>query len=132
MTRSICDILKESKNIAVVGISDKIGRDSRDIALFLKEVGFNVVGVNPNINRDIDGIKVYRTLEQVPFSIDIVDVFRRSETIPELVPDILKVKPKVVWLQLGIENNEAMDQIRKEGIETIQNQCIYIEYRRCR
>lgn len=131
--RSVCEILKQSKNIAVVGLSDKPGRDSRNIAGYLSDNGYNVIGVNPLSRSDVvDGIRVVKSLEDVPFRIDIVDVFRRSELIPELLPDILSVKPAVVWLQLGIENNDAMELCENNGIETIQNKCIYIEHRYCK
>lgn len=130
--RSICDILKESKNIAVVGISEKPGRDSREIAFYLKRAGYNVAGVNPLAKSDeINGIKIYKQLGDVPFEIDIVDVFRRSEHIPELIPDILRVKPKVLWLQLGIVNSQAMKECEAAGIEAIEDTCILIEHRNC-
>lgn len=130
--RAICDILKESKNIAVVGLSDKPGRDSRSIALFLKKRGYNVAGVNPLVKSDnVDGISIYKSLKDVPFEIDIVDVFRRSETISDIIPEVLEVKPKVLWLQLGIQNDEAVKPAIDAGIETIQNKCIKIEYFEC-
>ncbi|HEX2865970.1 MAG TPA: CoA-binding protein [Ignavibacteriales bacterium] len=129
--RSTCDILKESKNIAVVGISNKPGRDSGRIAEYLKEAGYNVVGVNP-LQKEFPGIKVYSSLKEVPFKIDIVDVFRRSEAIPEIIPDVLEVKPGVLWLQLGIRNDEAVSPVIDAGIETIQDKCILVEHRFCR
>ncbi|MCU7495112.1 MAG: CoA-binding protein [Ignavibacteria bacterium] len=129
--RSICDILKESRNIAVVGISNKPGRDSGRIAQYLKDEGYNVVGVNPLV-KEFPGIKVYSSLKEVPFKIDIVDVFRRSEAIPEIMPDVLEVKPRVLWLQLGIRNDEAVAPASDLGIETIQDKCILVEHRFCR
>lgn len=131
--RSVCEILKQSKNIAVFGMSDKPARISRDIALFLKRKGFNVVGINPIVkSEEVDGIKIYRSLKDVPFEIDIIDVFRRSETIPDLIPDVLAVKPKVLWLQSGIRNDEAVAPAIEAGIETIQDHCIMVEYNHCR
>ena len=127
----ICQILKESKNIAVVGISDKSYRDSRKIALFLKENGYNVVGVNPLI-KNIDNIIVYNSLNDIPVQTDIVNVFRRPENIPELIQDILLIKPKVLWLQLGIRNDEAVKPVIDAGIEVIQDKCIMIEYLNCK
>ena len=128
---NVCRILKDSKNIAVVGISDKLHRDSRKIALFLRDAGYNVVGVNPFVE-NVENIIVYKSLNDIPFSIDIVDVFRKSESIPELIPEILLIKPKVLWLQLGIKNDEAVKPIRDAGIEVIQDRCIMIEYLNCR
>lgn len=129
--RSVCDILKESRNIAVVGISNKPGRDSGRIAVYLKESGYNVVGVNPQI-REFPGIQVYPSLKDVPFKIDIVDVFRRSDAIPDIISDVLAVNPKVLWLQLGIRNDAAVAPVIQAGIETIQDKCILVEHRFCR
>lgn len=128
---SICQILKESKNIAVVGISDKFFRDSRKIALFLCDNGYNVIGVNPYLT-NVENIIVYKSLNNVPFPLDIVDVFRRSENIPDLIPDILLIKPKTLWLQLGIRNDEAIKTVQNAGITVIQDKCIMIEYLNCR
>lgn len=128
--RSVCDILKNSKNIAVIGISDKHGRYSHTISVYLKEHGYNVAGVNPLL-KNVDGIPVYPNLKDVPFEIDIVNVFRRSETIPEIIPDVLEIKPKVLWLQTGIYNDAAVQPIIDAGIETIQDTCIFVEHRHC-
>jgi predicted CoA-binding protein len=71
-------------------------------------------------------------LSDIPISIDIVDVFRKSESIPELIPEILLIKPKVLWLQVGIRNDEAVKPVLIAGIEVIQDKCIMIEYLNCR
>lgn len=130
--RQICDILKESKNIAVVGLSNKPARDSRMIANYLRNKGYKVAGVNPLVKEiDVDGIPMYKSLKDIPFEIDIVDVFRKSEAIGDIIPDVLEVKPKVLWLQLGIQNDDAVAPAIEAGIETIQNKCILVEYRHC-
>jgi uncharacterized protein len=129
--KTICDILKESKTIAVVGISNKPGRDSGRIAVFLKQRGYNVLGVNP-VQNDFEGIKVYRKLNDIEEDIDIVDVFRNSNAIPDLIPDVLIKKPKVLWLQLGIRNDEAVKPADEMGIQVIQDKCIAIEFNFCR
>lgn len=126
----ICKVLKESKTIAVVGLSKNPIKTSRSIAQFLIDKGYEVVGVNPTTS-EAGGIKVYPKLTDIPFNVDIVDVFRRSEDIPELIPDILEKKPKVLWLQLGIRNDEAVKPVIEEGITTIQDKCILIEYNGC-
>ncbi len=128
--RTTCEILKESKTIAVVGISSKPDRDSGRIALFLKSKGYEVVGVHPT-QKDFDGIKVYRNLKEIEFPIDIVDVFRNSASIPQLIPDVLEVRPKVLWLQKGIRNDEAVKPATDAGIEVIQNECTAMEYNLC-
>ena len=129
--KTTCEILKEAKTIAVIGISNKPGRDSGRIALFLKDRGYNVIGVNP-IQQDFEGIKVYKKLTDIEHDIDIVDVFRNSISIPNLIPDVLIKKPKVLWLQLGIRNDEAVKPAEEEGIQVIQDKCIAIEYNFCR
>ena len=126
----ICKILEESKTIAVVGISSNPNRTSRIIADFLVRMGYNVVGVNPGKPK-IEGIEVFANLKDIPFEIDIVDVFRKPEDIPQIIPDVLAVNPKVLWLQLGIRNDEAVEQVVKNGIQTVQDRCIKIEHGMC-
>ena len=129
--KTTCEILKEAKTIAVVGISNKPERDSGRIAVFLKNRGYNVIGVNP-FQKDFEGIKIYEKLTDIKQDIDIVDVFRNSNSIPDLIPDVLIKKPKVLWLQLGIRNDEAVKPAEIEGIQVIQDKCIAIEYNFCR
>jgi uncharacterized protein len=129
--RTICEIIKESKTIAVVGISNKPERDSGRIAAFLKDRGYHVIGVNPFQN-DFSGIKVYEKLTDINEDIDIVSVFRNSKLIPGLIPDVLVKKPKVLWLQLGIRNDEAVKPVEEMGIQVIQDTCIAIEYNFCK
>ena len=129
--KTTCEILKETKTIAVVGISNKPGRDSGRIALFLKDRGYNVIGVHP-VQKDFEGIKIYQKMTDIEQDIDIVDVFRNSNSIPGLIPDVLIKKPKVLWLQLGIRNDEAVKPAEEEGIQVIQDKCIAIEYNFCR
>ena len=129
--KTICEILKEAKTIAVFGISNKPERDSGRIALCNKARGYNVLRVNP-FQKDFEGIKVYERLSDIEEEIDIVDVFRNSKSIPDLVPDVLSKKPKVLWLQLGIRNDEAVKPVEEGGIHVIQDKCIAIEYNFCR
>ena len=129
--RTLCEILKESKTIAVVGISAKPDRDSGRIAVFLKDRGYNVIGVHP-FQKDFAGIKIYPRLTDIEEDIDIVDVFRNSKSIPDLISDVLIKKPKVLWLQLGVRNDEAVKPAEDEGIQVIQDMCIAIEYNFCR
>lgn len=126
----ICDILKKSKTIAVLGISSNPNRTSRMIAGYLINAGYTVVGVNPG-NPKIEGIEVYAKLQDVPFQIDIVNVFRKSEDIPQIIPDVLAIKPKVLWLQLGIKNDDAVYPCIEEEITVIQDKCIKIEHSYC-
>ncbi len=126
-----CEILKQAKTIAVVGISDKPYRDSYRIAKYLQRANYTVVGVNPLLKQSVDDIEVYPALKDIPFPIDIVDVFRRSDAIPELVDDVISITPKAFWLQLGIHNDDAVEKISAAGIEVIQDLCIMVEHRNC-
>lgn len=128
-----CELLEKSKNIAIIGLSSNPSRISREIGRYLLTAGYNVVGVNPNKNfRDADGIDVYNNLAEVPFKIDIVNVFRKSEDIPNLIDDIIKVKPLSVWLQLGIRNDIALMPIIEKGILVVQDSCIKVDHRNCK
>ncbi len=126
-----CKILKEAKTIAVVGISRNPYKTSHSIAQFLRRVGYKVYGVNPNMDRQIEGIEVYKNLKDINDKIDIVNVFRRSEDIPEIINDVLEIEPKVLWLQLGIQNDEAVQPVKEKGIIKIQNTCIMVTYNSC-
>ncbi len=127
-----CKVLKNNKSIAVIGISRNISRTSTSIAHYLKRNGYDVVGVNPNTSFSKSGdIVVYNDLKEIPHKIDIVNVFRKSEDIPSLIDDILGVGPNVLWLQLGIRNDVAVEPVRKAGIKVIQDTCIMVEHSYC-
>ena len=123
-------IFTNAKTIAVVGISHNQNRPSREIAEFLVREGYKVVGVNPGIKNAGD-IPVYPDLKSIPFDIDIVDVFRKSEDIPSIIPGVLDKNPKVLWLQQGIRNDEAVAPVTEKGIKVIQDKCIAVYYRLC-
>ena len=127
----IKSILKTSKTIAVVGLSDKPERDSYIVAEYLRNVGYSIIPINPNIS-EWNGIKACASLLDIPSSIKIgiVDIFRRSEFVEEIVDQALQMKnkPRVIWLQLGIENEKSAEKARAAGILVIQNRCIRIEH----
>ncbi len=126
---NISKILSEAKTIAIVGISRHPNKTSREIANFLVDKGYSVVGVNPSFgDGNANGIKVFSKLTDIPFKIDIVDVFRRSEDIPEIINDVLAIRPKVLWLQQGIRNDEAVKPLVGNGIEVFQDKCIAVYY----
>ena len=118
--KEICKILSEAKTIAVVGLSDNPDRTSRQIAEFLVDKGYKVVGVNPTIKKSGE-IDVYPNLTDIPFEIDIVDVFRKSEDIPGIIHEVLNKNPKTLWLQQGIRNDDAVKPVIEKGIFTIQD-----------
>lgn len=126
----IREILSSMEHVAVVGLSAKEDRASHGIARFLVGQGFDVVGVNPMLKEDVLGIKVYASLAEVPGPVDVVDVFRRSDTVAPVVDEAIAVKAKVVWLQEDIVNEEAAATARAAGLTVIQDRCLYKEWLR--
>ena len=125
----ISDILKNYKTVAVIGMSKNPEKDAYRIPEYLIKNRYNVIPVNPTAD-EILGRKSYKKLSDVPEKIDIVDVFRPSEDIPTYVEDVLKVKPKVFWEQLGIHNLEAEEKIASAGIRIVFDRCIMVELRK--
>ena len=125
----IFDYLRKAKRIAVVGLSAKEDRTSYKIAQLLQEHGYEIIPVNPILaGQEILGEKVYETLQDVPGHIDIVDIFRRSEFLPEVAADFIETDAKVFWAQLGLESDEAAKILKKAGKnDIIMNRCIKIE-----
>lgn len=115
--------------IAVVGYSDDPSRTSYQIGRFLKDVGYTVYPVNPNVSH-IDGEPVYATLADVPEPIDIVDVFRRSEFLSGVVDEAIAVGAKVVWAQLGVSDPAAAEKGEAAGVAVVMNNCIKVSYLR--
>ena len=127
---TVQEILRTSKRIAVVGISDQEDRPSNDVARQLMRRGFEIIPVNPRL-KEWNGIKAYPYVSSIPenIDIDIVDVFRRSEFTPDTVRDVLKRKnkPRCVWLQLGIVNSEAKQLTESAGIIYIEDRCTAVD-----
>jgi predicted CoA-binding protein len=125
----IFDYLKEAKRIAVVGLSNKEDRTSYQIAKLLQEYGYKIIPVNPVlVGQEILGEKVYEKLQDIPETIDIVDIFRRSEFLPEVARDFIETDAKVFWAQLGLESEEAAKILKNAGRnDIIMNRCIKIE-----
>ncbi|PKL74467.1 MAG: CoA-binding protein [Candidatus Melainabacteria bacterium HGW-Melainabacteria-1] len=128
-SEEIEDILKSSKTIAVVGLSDKPERDSYRVAQYLKEKGFRVIPVNP-ARSEILGEKCYPDLTSVPEKIDIVDIFRTVDAIPGIVDEAIRVGAKTVWMQLGLAHRESAEKARQAGLRVVQGKCTKIEHTR--
>jgi uncharacterized protein len=127
------DILSAVKTIAVVGASDKESRPSHGVFGFLVKEGYYVAGVNPNLaGQSIHGAPFYKTLAEVPEVIDMVDIFRNSEAVGGAVDEALALepKPKVIWMQLGVRNDEAAARARALGVKVVMNRCAKLEYKR--
>ncbi len=127
----IFDILKKYKRVAVIGMSKNPEKDAYSIPEFLMKNGYEVVPVNPTAD-EILGKKAYKKLGDVPGEVDIVDVFRPSEDVPNYVQDVIEKKPKVFWEQLGIHNAEAEEKIAEEGIRIVYDRCMMQEFRKMR
>ena len=123
----ITAILKSVKTIAVVGLSPKEERPSHWIALYLRDHGFNVIGVNPG-HSDILGIKVYPSLTAIPENVELVNLFIRAENVAPVVDEAITKKAKAIWMQEGIVHNAAAEKARAAGLQVVMNKCIYKEH----
>lgn len=122
-------ILIDNKRVAIVGLSDDWSRPSNFVGKYLLEHGFEVIPVNPKYD-EILGQKCYADLKDIPTPVDMVDLFQRSDRIPPFVDDAIKIGAKVVWMQLGIVNEEAAQTARDAGLEVVMDRCVKIEYAR--
>ena len=122
-------IIKESKNVAVVGLSNKLGRPSLTVASYLKGQGYKIIPVNPTI-QEVGGDKCYPDLASVPDKIDIVDVFRKSDEVLPVVDAAIKIGAKAIWMQEGIVNEEADDKAREAGLMVVMDKCMLKEHAR--
>lgn len=121
-------LLKEAKNIAVVGLSSNPERTSYMIAEALQQAGYKIYPVNPMLTEAVLGEKPYASLLEIEDPIDIVDVFRRSETVYPIAEDAVKIKAKTLWMQLGVENEEAAKLARENGLTVVMNRCIKVDH----
>ncbi len=134
------EILTKYKIIAVVGLSREPSKDSYGVSEYLKKHGFRIIPVNPFAD-EILGEKSYKSLLDIPpeiqKTIEIVDIFRRAEDVPPIVAQAVNLKqkfdkPYVVWMQLGIVNEEAAETARKAGLTVVMDKCMMVEHRRLR
>jgi len=117
------------KKIAVIGMSRHSIKAAHFVPKYLSEQGFDITPINPTTN-EILGKKCYPDISSVQHSIDVVDIFRPSEQVLSVIPNAIKKKPKVIWLQEGIHNEEAEKLALKEGIIVIFNRCMLAEHKR--
>lgn len=123
----IARILKEAKTIAVVGLSDKPTRTSYQIAEAMQQAGYKIIPVNPMVDTVL-GEKAYASLTDVPEKIDIINVFRRSEFLPEIAKEALQTDCRVFWAQQGVYNQEAYDILTENGFTVIMDLCIKVAH----
>ena len=127
----ITDILRDVKTIALVGASNNDIRPSYFVLKYLLEKGYQVIPVNPGLaNTEILGQRVYATLSDIPGSVDMVDIFRNSEAALDVTEEALTLptKPKVIWMQLGVRNDDAAARAEANGLRVVMNRCPKMEF----
>ncbi|MDL1957323.1 MAG: CoA-binding protein [Candidatus Desulfofervidus auxilii] len=120
-------LLSEAKVIAVIGLKDNPQRPSYQVAAYLQRAGYKIIPIHPKA-KEVLGEKVYPDLKSVGQPIDIVDIFRASDKVSLHIEDVLTVKPKLAWMQVGIENWEAAEAWAKAGIKVVMNRCLMTEH----
>ncbi len=124
----IYDLLSHAKTIAVVGLSDSPMRPSHGVSAYMQLQGYRIVPVNPQITEAL-GETAYSSLLEVPEKIDLVDVFRRSEYVDEIVEQAIKLKVPAIWLQEDVINERAAEKARQAGMFVVMDLCILKEHR---
>lgn len=123
----IADILQSYRTVAVVGLSPKADRPSHQVAKYLREHGYRVVPVRPGCS-EILGEKCYDTLRDIPFPVEVVDIFRNVDAIPAIVDEAIAVGANVVWMQLGLAEPDSAKKARTAGLKVVMDRCMKIEH----
>jgi len=127
--KRILEILHSARNIAVVGVSSKRFRPSYGVAEYLQRAGYHIIPVNPQ-ETEVLGEKSYADLDSVPEPVDIVDIFRRSEFVPQIVEAAIRKGAKAIWMQEGVVHDEAARRAEAAGLAVIMDHCILKVHRR--
>jgi uncharacterized protein len=125
--QEIAQILQTYRVVAVVGLSADPGRPSFQVAQYLKQHGYRIIPVNPGC-QEVLGEKCYPSLKAIPFPVEIVDIFRKPDAIPEIVQDAITMGAKVVWMQLGLKEPGAARLARNAGLQVVMDRCLKIEH----
>jgi predicted CoA-binding protein len=128
---TIAEILHGLKTIAVVGLSSTRMRASYGVSEYMQSAGYKIIPVNP-LETEVLGEKCYSTLDDVPDAVDIVDIFRRAEFVPEIVDAAIRKGVKVVWMQEGVVHEEAAQRARQAGLTVVMDRCILKEHGKLR
>jgi uncharacterized protein len=126
---NVSELLRSSHTIAVVGLSSKRYRPSYGVAEYMQNAGYRIIPVNP-FETEILGETAYAALGEVPEHIDIVDIFRRSEFVPELVEAAIRIGARAIWMQEGVIHEAAAAKARAAGLEVVMDRCILKDHRR--
>ena len=128
-SEEIIEIFKNTKTIAIAGLSPDSSKASNMVAVYLQNAGFKIIPVYPKEDM-ILGEKVYRNISEIPFKIDMVDIFRKPDAIAEIIDEaIARGDVDTAWTQLGLVNNEAAALAKEAGLKVVQNKCTKIEHR---
>jgi len=127
----IPELLNSARTIAVVGLSSNPMRPSNGVSAYMQRAGYRIIPVNPN-ETEVLGEKSYPRLEEVPEKIDIVDIFRRSEAVPEIMESAIRIGAKAVWMQEDVINEDAAERGRAAGLDVVMDRCILKEHRKLR
>jgi uncharacterized protein len=125
------EILRNAKVIAVVGLSGRRFRPSYGVSEYMQSAGYRIIPVNPN-ESEVLGEKAYASLDEIPEQVDIVDIFRRAEFVPEVVDAAIRIGAKVIWMQEGVEHQEAARVAEAAGLTVVMDRCILKEHRTLR
>lgn len=125
----IAELLRTSRTIAVVGLSASKFRPSYGVSRYMQQAGYRIIPVNPN-ESEVLGEKSYASLAEVPERIDIVDIFRRSEFVPEIVRQAIQAGARAVWMQEGVVHEEAAAEAQKAGLFVVMDRCILKDHQR--
>src|SRR5580698_3074634 len=126
-SEAITELLATAKTIAVVGLSGKKYRASYGVSETLLESGYRIFPVNPN-EAEVLGEKCYASLEDIPEKVDMVDIFRRSEFVPEIVESAIRIGARTVWMQEGVIHEAAAERAREAGLDVVMDRCTLKEY----
>ena len=126
---NIAELLRDSRVIAVVGLSNRRFRPSYGVSQYMQSVGYRIIPVNPNAT-EVLGEKAYARLEDVPEQVDIVNVFRRPEYVPDIVESAIRMGAKAIWLQEDVVHEDAAQRAREAGLTVVMDRCILKEHRR--
>ncbi len=122
-------LLRATRTIAVVGLSNDRHRPSNGVSDYMKQSGYRIIPVNPN-EAEVLGERSYARLEDVPEKVDMVNIFRRPEFVPEIVESAIRIGAKSVWMQEGVVHEDAAARAREAGLEVVMDRCLLKEHRR--
>jgi predicted CoA-binding protein len=125
----IAELLRTARTIAVVGLSSRKFRPSYGVSDYMKRAGYRIIPVNPN-ESEVLGERCYATIDEIPDHIDIVDIFRRSEHVPEIVDAAIRAGAGAIWMQEGVVHEAAAQRAREAGLKVVMDRCILKDHSR--